>query len=161
LVHFPSAESVHKAGIQVAPALARALAQYVTAHAMLDYMPSRYVELHSPVAGRVWSVEKELGEPVTKGEALAVIDAAEVGKAKADFLQSLSQVAYRKQVLQRLQAARTSLPDRSILEEQTALRDARIRLLNDQQKLLNLGLGFHLKDIEDLSEDQAGRQLRL
>ncbi|HZT80988.1 MAG TPA: efflux RND transporter periplasmic adaptor subunit, partial [Gemmataceae bacterium] len=74
---------------------------------------------------------------------------------------SLSQVNYRKQVLQRLQTARTSMPERSILEEQTALRDARVRLLSDQQKLLNLGLPLRLKDIEDLPDDQAGRQLRL
>jgi cobalt-zinc-cadmium efflux system membrane fusion protein len=160
-VHFPSAESARKAGIQVAAAQTRAMSQYVTASAMLDYVPTRYVELHSPVAGRIWSVEKELGEPVARGDVLAVIDAAEVGRAKADFLQSLSQVSYRKKVLERLQSARTSFPDRSILEEQTALRDARIRLLNEQQRLLNLGLAFHLKDVEDLPEEQVSRQLRL
>jgi cobalt-zinc-cadmium efflux system membrane fusion protein len=161
LVRFPSAESVRKAGIQVAPARERALAHYVTAYAMLDYVPTRYVELYSPVAGRVWSVEKELGQPVVKGDVLAVIDAAEVGRAKADLLQSLSQVSYNKQVLQRLQTARTSLPDRSILEAQATLRDARIRLLNDQQKLLNLGLALPLKEVEDLPDEQASRQLRL
>jgi cobalt-zinc-cadmium efflux system membrane fusion protein len=160
-VRFPSADSVRKAGIQTAPAQSRALAQYVTANAMLDYVPSRYVELHSPVQGRVWSVEKELGAPVKKGDILAVIDTAEVGKAKADFLQSLSQVHYREQVLQRLQTARTSMPERSILEEQTNLRDARVRLLNDQQRLLNLGLPVRLKEVEALPEEQVNRQLKL
>jgi cobalt-zinc-cadmium efflux system membrane fusion protein len=160
-VRFPSEDSVRKAGIQWEAATRCPLTQEVTANATLDYVPSRYVELHSPVAGRIWSVEKELGEPVAKGEVLAVIDAAEVGRAKADFLQSLSQVTYRKQLLQRLQTARTALPDRNILDEQTALRDARIRLLNDQQRLLNLGLPIHLKEVEDLPEDPVSRQLRL
>jgi cobalt-zinc-cadmium efflux system membrane fusion protein len=160
-VRFPSADSVRKAGIQVAKAQTRTLAQQVTANAVIDYVPTQYVELHSPVPGRVWSVEKEFGAPVEKGDILLVIDAAEVGKAKADFLQSLSQVHYRQQVLQRLQSARTSMPERSILEEQTNLRDAQVRLLNDQQKLLNLGFPLRLKDVEDLPEEQVGRQLRL
>jgi len=160
-VRFPSADSVRKAGIQVAAAQAKALAQYVTANAVLDYVPSRYVELHAPVQGRVWSVEKELGAPVKKGDVLLVIDAAEVGKAKADFLQSLAQVRYHQQVLQRLQSASASQPERTIQEAQASLRETRIRLLNDQQKLLNLGFSVRLKDVEDLPDEQVGRQLRL
>ncbi len=161
LIRFSSTRAVDKAGIKEVSAETRALAQHVTANATLDYLPSRYVELHSPVAGRVWSVEKELGEPVGKGEVLAVIDATDVGRAKADFLLSLTQVSHHKQVLQRLQSARAALPERSLLEEQTALRDARIRLLNDQQKILNLGLHLRLTGMEDMPEEQASRQLRL
>jgi cobalt-zinc-cadmium efflux system membrane fusion protein len=160
-VRFPSEDAVAKTGIAVAKADVRPMAQYVTANAMLDYVPSRYVELHSPVQGRIWSVERELGAPVKKGDVLVVIDAAEVGKVKADFLQGLAQVHYRNEVLQRLQAARTSLSEQRIFDEQAALREARARLLADQQWLLNLGFAVRLKDFEGLAQEEAGRQLRL
>jgi cobalt-zinc-cadmium efflux system membrane fusion protein len=160
-LRFPSAEAVRKAGIRWVPAEERAMTQYVTASAMLDYVPSRYVELHSPVAGRIWSVEKELGAPVKKGDVLLVIDAAEVGKAKTDFLQSLMQLKYHDEKLQRMQASRTSLPPRDLLDQQTAVREARTRALADQQRLLNFGFTVPLKDFQTLTEEQANRRLRL
>jgi cobalt-zinc-cadmium efflux system membrane fusion protein len=160
-LRFASAEAVHKAGIRWLAAEERPMTQRVTATAMLDYVPSRYLELHSPVTGRVWSVEKEFGAPVKKGDVLLVIDAAEVGKAKADFLQSLTQLNYHEETLQRMQASKASLRPQAILDEQTAVREARTRALGDQQRLLNLGFTVPLKEFQSLTEEQASRRLRV
>jgi cobalt-zinc-cadmium efflux system membrane fusion protein len=158
---FPSAESVRKAGIKAEAAQVRPLTQYVTANGMLDYQPARYVRMNSPVEGRVWSVEKEMADPVKKGEVLLLIDSAEVGKARADFLQSLAQVNHSQEMLKQMSATTALLPLGGILKEQAALREARLRLFNDQQRLLNLGLPIRLKDVENLPEEQLVRHMRL
>jgi cobalt-zinc-cadmium efflux system membrane fusion protein len=161
LLEFPSAEAVRQAGIRVAPVEVRPLARYVTAYGMLDYDPSYYAELATRAPGTVWHVYKEIGEPVRKGEALALIESADVGKAKADFLQSLTQLDVRQQALQRLRSAGGSVPEGTLREAEASLREARIRLFNHQQRLLNLGLPIRLGEVTELSEDKLVRHLRL
>src|SRR5262245_49352276 len=114
LVELPSAKAVRKAGIQLAPVRVQALTKYVTANGMLDYEPSRYARLTSRASGNVWQVFKEVGDPIHKGEALALIEAAEVGKAKADFLLSLTQFQLRDRTLKQMQAAVSSIPEQSL-----------------------------------------------
>ncbi len=162
-IEFPSAEAVDKVGIQVAPIQMRALTRSVTAPGMVDYEHGRYVRLTARAAGAVVRVDKELGDSVRKGELLALIDAAEVGKVKADLLQDLTLVQSRSRALSRTQEAYGSgaVPERSLQEMQTALHEARIRLFNDQQALLNLGLPIRLDELQKLPDDQLVRRLRL
>jgi cobalt-zinc-cadmium efflux system membrane fusion protein len=162
-IEFPDADAVRKVGIDWKQVEAHDLAESVTASSMLDYEPSRYAQLTSRASGTVWHVEKEIGDKLHKGDVLAVIEAAEVGQAKAAFLQSLTQVKARTLVQQRLEAAGKvgSVSERTLLDAETAVREARIRLFNDQQALLNLGLPIRLPDVEPLSDEQAVRHLRL
>jgi cobalt-zinc-cadmium efflux system membrane fusion protein len=162
-IEFPSEDAVKKTGIDVKPAEARTLGQYVTANGTVDYDPGSYARLTARASGSVWKVYKEIGDVLHKGDVLALLDAAEVGKAKADFLQSLTQVKTRTAALEQLRAAgrEGAVPDRSLREAETALREARIRLFNDQQQLLNLGLPIRLKEVEDVPEDRLTRHLRL
>jgi cobalt-zinc-cadmium efflux system membrane fusion protein len=160
---FPSADAVVKVGIHVAPAREQTLVHAVTAPGAVDYDPGRYARLTARASGTVLRVDKEVGDPVRQGDVLALIDAAEVGRIKADFLQDLAQVRLRAASLEHLQAAdRTgSVPDASLRQAQASLREARIRLFNDQQALLNLGLPVRLPDVEKLPDDQLVVRLRL
>jgi cobalt-zinc-cadmium efflux system membrane fusion protein len=111
----------------------------------------------------MWRIDKEIGDPVRKDEVIALIEAAEVGKTKADFLQDLTQVSQRTATLKRLQGLteKGAVSDRALTDAEFALREARIRLFNDQQALLNLGLPLRLEDVEALSEEQLVHHLRL
>jgi cobalt-zinc-cadmium efflux system membrane fusion protein len=162
-IEFPSAEAVQKVGIHTVPVQVADLARYVTANSMLDYEPTLYAQLTARAAGTVWHVEKEIGDKLHKGDVLALIDAAEVGQDKANFLQSLTQLKARTLVRQRLEAAGKvgSVSERTLLDAETAVREARIKLFNDQQALLNLGLPVRVADVEPLSEEEAVRHLRL
>ncbi len=160
-VEFPSPEAVRRAGIETAAAQVRRMARYVTANGMLDYEPGYYAELASRAPGTVWSVEKEIGSPVRKGEVLALVESADVGQAKGDFLHDLAQVEVRRQAVERLRAAVGSVSAATRLEAEAALREARIRLFNDQQRLLNFGLALRLADVEGLSEEGRARFVRL
>jgi membrane fusion protein, heavy metal efflux system len=163
-IEFPSAEIVTKTGLHWTPVQVRPITQYVIANAMVDYEPSGYASLSARASGSIWRVaEKEIGDPVKKGEVLALIDASDVGRAKANFSQSLTQVRLKTRILDQLlylyQLGGT--PERNYLQAQADLQEAKTRLFNDQQALLNLGLPLRMADVEPLSDEKLMRYLRL
>jgi cobalt-zinc-cadmium efflux system membrane fusion protein len=151
---------MRKAGITWEKARVQPMKQYVTANGMLDYEPTGLAQLAPRAAGTVWQVYKTMGAHVKKGDLLVLIESAEVGRAKADFMQSLTQVNVRASMVQRLKAGGGSVPEGTLREAEAALREARIRLFTDQQQLLNLGLPLRLKHVELLPEDRLAQYLR-
>src|SRR5438132_4350895 len=101
---FPSQAAIEKAGIKCEKVQIQDMPRYVVAHASIDYEPSLYARLTARATGTVWRMEKEVGDKVGKGEVIALIDSADVGKVKAEFLQSLTQVRLRSGTLQQLQS---------------------------------------------------------
>jgi cobalt-zinc-cadmium efflux system membrane fusion protein len=160
-IELPSTGAVDKVGLRVALARTRPLTHTVTAPGMVDYDPGLYARLTARASGAVWRVYKEIGDPIRKGEVLALIDAREVGKAKADFLTSLTQFQLRDQTLKSMRAAGSSVPAQSLRMAASAQREARIRLFNDRQALLNLGFSVRIADLADLSDDSRIRFVRL
>ena len=162
-IEFPSTQAVNKAGIQVTAVETRDLVQHVVAPGMTDYEPGSYAALTPRTGGTIWRVDKEIGDSVRKGEILALLDAAEVGRTKASFLQNLAETRLRTSTLERLEPLNKDgvVAQRSLREAETALREARFRLFNDQQVLLNLGLPVRLKELEALPDEQVVRKLRL
>ncbi len=160
-IRFRSPGAMSKAGIRTAEVAERSLARYVVANGVLDFDQTRYAELSSRAPGTVWSVEKQEGDAVRKGDVLALVACADVGRAKSDFLHALWEVAVKSRALQYMQAAAGAIPERQLREGDAQLRAARIRLLSDQQALVNFGLSIRLEDWQDLSEDQAAARVRV
>jgi cobalt-zinc-cadmium efflux system membrane fusion protein len=196
---------VRKAGIKLEAVQERPFEVQVEALGEVDYDQTRLARLSSRAGGSVWRVLKAVGEPVTQGEVLALVDAAEVGRAKADFLQartttetrdkliprltalekqSQELVSIRAKALERirllaqdghhtlteLEAAEAELTEARIHELKAqaelqegaaAVREARIRLFNAHQALLNLGLPVRIEELAGLSDEQAVERLRL
>jgi cobalt-zinc-cadmium efflux system membrane fusion protein len=130
---------------------------------MVDFEAGRYARLAVRASGSVVRVDKEIGDPVRKGDLLALLDAADVGRVKADFMKDMAQVKLLSTTRAHLQKAyrKGAIPDATMRQTKTTLREARIRLVNDQQALLNLGLPVRLEDLEKLPDDQLARRLRL
>jgi membrane fusion protein, heavy metal efflux system len=160
-VKLESAQTAERAGFRFARVGRRTMNQVVPAFGVLGYDQTRFAHLSTRVQGTVWRVEKGLGDRVRKGDVLAVIEAAEVGKAKAEFLQSVVQVNVRQINLAQLRGATGAMPEKTIRDAETSLREARIKLLNDQQALVNLGLPARLDDLTGLSDDKMVRAVRL
>jgi cobalt-zinc-cadmium efflux system membrane fusion protein len=162
-LEFPSEAAVHKAGLGFDTVQVHDLARYVTANGMVDYEHGLYAQLTSRSSGTVWRVYKEIGERIHKGDVLALIDAAEVGRAKTELLQSLVQVKLRNTTLERLRPVGQvgAVSERAVADAEAALREAQIRLLNDQQTLLNLGLALRLEELDKLTDAQVARRLRV
>src|SRR5262249_62176708 len=87
-------------------------------------------------------------------EVIGILDAPDVGRAKADYLQALVQLQSRTRAREALKTG--SAPDKSIAEAESALRDAHVHLYNAQQALIGLGLpvrneGFALLPVDELT----------
>jgi len=160
-IEFPSLAVLRKAGVKLARVEERPMVERVLAYGVLDYDQTRYAHLSTRAPGIVWRVLKTYGDQVKEGEVLAIIDAAELGKAKADFLLDLVQLSVRTRNLQQLQAAPASMPERQVRDAESAVRETRIRLFNDRQALINLGLELRIEDLSNMPDQQAARQVRL
>jgi cobalt-zinc-cadmium efflux system membrane fusion protein len=158
-VQLDSQEAAEKAGIEVVKAEERPMGEYVTAMGEVAYNHHRIAHLAPRAGGTVWSVEKHEGDPIKKGDVLAVISSAELARLKTDLRQSLLQVEVRRRSLELLQTIANSTPERQLREAEAVLREAQLRLAGDEQALINLGLPIRVADLTGLSDVEVGRRL--
>lgn len=161
-VQFASAESVRKAGIKLEGVQERPMAARLRAPATVDYDPTRVARLSVRVPGTAWRVEKEVGQKVKKGDVVALVDSAEIGRAKAEFLQALAAVEVKEKAQKRVEvSSKEGFRTQAELEEAgAALRESRIRLIGAQQALANLGLPIRMQDVQGASEEKLSERLK-
>jgi multidrug efflux pump subunit AcrA (membrane-fusion protein) len=116
--------------------------------------------LSTRAAGHVYQVFKRVGDRVDKDQVLGLVDAAEVGRGKADFLQALRTFELRSQVYERERQAAASLAARRLQESEAAVAEASIRLFNAQQALANLGLPVDHERLKGLSDKELTSRVR-
>ena len=148
-IQFASAEAFKASGVAVEEVKAGKIAETVPVYGELSYDPTRVTHLSSRAAGSVARVAKHLGDPVAAGDLLALIDAAEVGKAKAEFLQAVVLLDTKRKLRDRLNS---SVPEPTILGAEAAVREARILAVSARQALINLGLPAAPADFKTLDE---------
>src|ERR1700757_3953137 len=77
------------------------IARSLVLPATVEADPSRTVKVLPPVAGRVVSLKVQLGERVTQGQELAVIDSGDLAQAYSDIEKARSVLTLTKKVLDR------------------------------------------------------------
>ena len=161
-IQFASAAAADKAGVEVDVVGEAPMEEFIAANGEVGYDQDRVARLSSRLPGTVWRVDKQLGDPVRQGEILALVDAAEVGKAKAEFLQAAAQLELRRQAYEGLSRAAASgaVPERQVREGQTAVSEAEIRLRGAQQALANLGLPLAAEDFRGLPPDRLAARVQ-
>jgi cobalt-zinc-cadmium efflux system membrane fusion protein len=161
-IQFASAESVEKAGVDIAIVAERPIVETIAANGEIGYNQTRMAHFTSRVPGTVWRVQKQLGDRVAKGDVLALIDAAEVGHLKSELLQAVSQVRLKQDNVERLRPlAGNAIPAREFLEVQTEAEAARIQVHRAQQALVNLGLPVEAGEIASLNSDELAKRIQL
>jgi cobalt-zinc-cadmium efflux system membrane fusion protein len=160
VIEFPSAEAAAKAGIDIAPAWRTTVTEAVAGSGEVGFDPTRVARLSARAGGTAWRVSKVVGDPVRAGELLALVDAAEVGKAKAEFQQALVQAGLRRRLRDTLRQGGTAIAEQRLREAIAAADDAEARLLSAEQALVNLGLPVKAADYRTLSPDDVARRLR-
>jgi cobalt-zinc-cadmium efflux system membrane fusion protein len=161
-LQFASQEALDKAGVEMVPAWESAVEESVAVNGEVNYDPDGVTPLSTPVAGRLWRVLAQVGKAVHKDDVLALVDAAEVGKAKAEFLQALAEVSLRHETLRALDRGLSSgaVPEATYRSARAALRQAQIRLVAAQQVLGNLGLPIRAEDVRHLAPGRLGERLQ-
>jgi multidrug efflux pump subunit AcrA (membrane-fusion protein) len=139
------------------------ISESVLANGQITYDQTRFASLSSRLPGTVCDVEKSVGDRVRSGEVLALVDAAEVGRAKTELIQALAQEELQKKVVNRLDGLSSQgiVPGREAQTAQTEYVQARARLLSAQQALGNLGLSVNVEQLRGLPEEKLAEHLRL
>jgi cobalt-zinc-cadmium efflux system membrane fusion protein len=160
-LQFANLDAVVRAGIKWTPAYRGRVVEAVAANGEISYDQGRVAALSAPVAGRVGYVLKDLGQRVRKGEVVALVDAAEVGKAKAEFLQAQAQLEVRVKAVERLKPLVGGAVTATQLQQaEGEVHEAHIRVVAAQQVLGNLGLPVRVEDVEGLPPDRAAQRLQ-
>lgn len=159
-VEFESAADVAEAGIRFAKVSRRDMAEFLTAPAIVGYVPSGVAHLSARVPGTVWRVERRQGDQIHQGEVLAILDAHAVGDAKSKFLQAMVQAELKELNVERLHSAIDVIPERHLREAEAALREALLDRANAQQSLINLGFQVNYQDLEELDDVERSQFLQ-
>jgi cobalt-zinc-cadmium efflux system membrane fusion protein len=161
-LQFASQAAADKAGVEVDVAVLAPVVETVAGNGEITFDQSRVARLSSRLPGTVWRVERQVGDAVKQGDVLALVDAAEVGKAKAEFLQALAQVDVRTRTLESMRPVGVSgaMPERLVRDAEAALREARIRLLSARQALVNLGMPVQVEELAGLKEEALAQRIQ-
>lgn len=141
-VQFASKAALDKVGVRLGQVVERPMAEAVAVPAHVDYDRRHFARVASRVAGSARYVGRDLGERVAVGDILALIDAAEVGKAKAELLQTAAAAEVATANEKRLERAVAEGFGKDVdrIQASAVAREAAIRLFHAQQAVLNLGL---------------------
>jgi len=156
-----TAAQVEAAGIQVAVIGAGTLVSTVAVPGVLAANQNRMAKVTSRVGGTVAEIRRGIGEFVSQGEVLAVIESREIAEGKSEFLAAMRTAALADVTLvreTRLWRQRISA-EQDFLQAQTAAEEQRIRLDLARQKLSALGLSE--AEIGDLPRQPTGQLRRL
>lgn len=140
-VQFASTASVAKVGLRLGKVLERPMAEALTANAELDYDRSRFARLASKAAGTLLRVERELGAAVRAGDLLAVVESADVGRAKAELLRAQVAADVATRAAARLQVSSEAgfRTETERLAAEGEARAASARLFEARQALASFG----------------------
>jgi len=160
-VQFASIEAMEKVGVDIAIVSRRRMIEAIAANGEVVYDETRTGHLASRVAGTVWRVEKQVGDAVRKDEVLALVDSAEVGQAKTEFLQSFAQLRLATTNAEKLRPlADGAVSGRQVREAEAAQQSVQIRLMSAQQALVNLGLPVSAEDFANFATERIAERIR-
>lgn len=113
----------------------------ITLPATIEGDPERTQLVSAAIGGRIVALTRNLGQPVGRGETLAVIESSEAASLNAEVEAARARLALAETTLrreQRLFAERVT-PEQDLIAARTAATEARIALRLAQQKLSATG----------------------
>jgi cobalt-zinc-cadmium efflux system membrane fusion protein len=157
-----SAEALAKAGIRVEPVVMDRLAPRIRVAAETVYPPTAVARLSCRSAGVVREVLVGLGAEVAPGTVVAIVDASEVGQAKAALMQALANVdlALGNAKRARMTAAAGVRTAAELQDAESKLRVAEVEVFNAEQALRNLGLLIDATTLAGLDASSLALRLR-
>lgn len=160
-VILPSERSLELAGIATATVEQKPMSERIQTTGVITYDERLSASLSARTTGTVWRVCKHVGETVRRGDVMVIVDAAEVGQSKAEFLSALVAREAKAEILSNLESiGNGAIPMRQVREARVALREARIRLLNAEQTLVNLGFTLHADEFQELGDVERAERIQ-
>lgn len=153
-----AADQISAAKIDVAPVSGGTLARRLIVPGSIAADSNRVARIAAKVVGTVAELRKQLGDPVTVGEAVAALDSREVADAKSEYISAQVNFELQKTLFEREQSLVGSkiITEVQFLRTRNSFTEAQLRGSLARQKLLAL----HVSDYEvsRLSRDSAQLQ---
>lgn len=160
-IQFESEKVVEKYGIGVESVWTAPVVEAVPGTAEVTYDQTLTARLSARAPGSVFRAFKQVGESVKRGELVALVDAGEVGRAKAAFLQAVVQARLETQTYERVKKlAGNGVSQQEVDRAFAAVSEVRIGLATAQQTLTNLGLPVDAAAFEAVTNEQLPDRLR-
>lgn len=141
LIRMPP-ERIAAQEIEVALAEQGVLARRLTVPGTITLNMDMVARVPARVVGTVTQMRKRLGDLVTQGEVVAVLDSREVADAKSEYLTASVAFDLQKTLLERVQAlwAKRYAPEQRYLQARETFLEAELKLDLARQKLSALNL---------------------
>jgi cobalt-zinc-cadmium efflux system membrane fusion protein len=105
IVQLASLAAQEKAGIEIAVAEVEPVVELLAVNGQVSFDPARMAHLSSPVPGRVWRVDRSIGDRVQPGDLLLLVESTEVSRSKGESLQALGDLRLKQINLESLTAS--------------------------------------------------------
>jgi cobalt-zinc-cadmium efflux system membrane fusion protein len=163
-VQLASVDVMTSSGMDVSRALMRPMVEFIAANGEITYDKTQVTHVSSPVAGKLRRIEKIEGSIIRRGDVLLLVDSAEVGQAKADYLQALSAVEQARKLRSNIQA----LIEQGVyragasqdVDTNAAVRSSEVALVKAEQTMLNLGLAVPTAELVGLQVSEIADRIR-
>lgn len=158
-IQYATAKDAEKAGVKTELVWTAPAVEFVSAPGEIGYDQSKVAHLSSRSPGSVWKVFRHLGQEVKAGEVLALVDAAEVGKAKAELLLAVASLRAKEQTV--IASSGGVVAPAKLKEAEAAVVEAEIRVTAACQALTNLGLRVDEAEVKPVAVEQLRTKLHL
>jgi len=151
-----SPEAARAAGIEIFTAGPQRVGSVFDLPAEVSFNADLVAHVVPRVAGVISASLKSLGDPVKKGELIAVIESREMAEAKSRYLVFLKREELSRTVFERTESLwqKNVTPEQAYLNDKKALEEAKIETMAAAQKLMALGLTE--KHIQALAHTPSG-----
>jgi membrane fusion protein, heavy metal efflux system len=158
LVRFADATIAEKAGITTTPVVLKDEAPTLEANGEVAFDDTRMARVRPRVSGIVRGVSVNVGDTVQSGQVLALVDSAELGQAKAEYLAAAPLADLWQRTLERNKGLSQSgvIAGKNAYEAEAELKRAQAELLKAGQKLRNFG--FTSPQIAELATENEDRR---
>ena len=153
-VHL-SDEQIMKFGIETSPAGPGDIKVHISLPGQIAINTDRMVHIVPRVPGIVRQVKKKLGDPVKKGQVMAVIESRDLADAKATYLASIERLELANTIAEREEKLwkQEISSEQEYLDAKKVSAEAKIAKRNAEQKLR--ALGFNAEYLKMLPSEPA------
>ncbi len=151
-----SPDAARAAGIEILTAGPQRVGAVFELPAEVSFNADLVAHVVPRVAGVISESLKNLGDPVKKGELIAVIESREMAESKSRYLVFLKREELARTVFERTESLwrKNVTPEQAYLNDKKAVEEAKIETMAAAQKLMALGLDE--KHIQTLAHAPGG-----
>lgn len=147
------------AGVETATASLTSLPALLVTTGQVDFNQDRLAHVSPRIPGRVNEVRARLGEPVRRGDVLAMLDSIELGRSKAEYLQAKAREQLTRENYEREQGLYSDRisSEKEMLEAKAAYVEAGAELQSAEETLHLYGLTE--EEVGSVTYENPGRSL--